>query len=57
MQYTYVLTCPWQNKIPRHAGLTVRVTFTDALTGRVFTAEKQVKVNPPPASASGPSSR
>ena len=45
MLYTYVLHCPWQHGPPPHGELTLRVSFTDALTGRVFTAEKQVHVN------------
>jgi outer membrane murein-binding lipoprotein Lpp len=48
MLYTYVLTCPWQHGPPRHRDLTLRVTFTDALTQRQFTEQKQVKVTPPP---------
>ena len=46
MLYTYVLTAPWQDRRPEQAELTVRVTFTDALTGRTFTEQKVVKVNP-----------
>ncbi len=37
MLYTYVLKCPWQHP-PEHSDVTIRVTFTDALTGRKFTA-------------------
>jgi len=44
--YTYVLDCPWQVK-PVHANLLLRVTFTDALTGRQFTQDKQITVAPP----------
>jgi hypothetical protein len=44
--YTYQLTCPWQ-KTPGHSKLLVHVTFTDALTGRVFTADKDIDVTPP----------
>ncbi len=46
MLYTYVLTCPWQSN-PAHAGLTLRVTFDDALTGREFVQQVQTKVRPP----------
>ena len=46
MLYTYVLDCPWQT-IPQHAGLLVNVTFTDALTGRRFTAHQNITVNLP----------
>jgi outer membrane murein-binding lipoprotein Lpp len=45
--YTYILTCPWQTP-PTHPGLTIKVTFTDALTGRVFTAQRQATCTPPP---------
>ena len=43
--YTYVLACPWQMK-PQHPPLTVRVSFHDELTGRVFNAERVVTVRP-----------
>ena len=48
MLYTYVLTCPWQT-VPAHNDLTIKVTFQDELTGREFTVQKEVRVNPPPA--------
>lgn len=44
--YTYVLPCPWQT-VPTHSKLLARVTFTDALTHRVFTVDKEVAVQPP----------
>ncbi len=47
MLYTYALECPWQTR-PEHGEVTVRVTFTDALTGRTFTEQTMVKVQPPP---------
>jgi outer membrane murein-binding lipoprotein Lpp len=47
MLYTYVLPAPWpQQQRPANPDVTVRVTFTDALTGRTFTDQKVVKVNP-----------
>jgi hypothetical protein len=51
----YVLTCPWQT-VPRHDRLTVKITFTDALTGRRFTQQKVVEVRVPmtPATQAGP---
>ena len=52
--YTYVLTCPWQAAPPQDADLTLRVTFTDALTQRQFTEQKQIRVNPPPAGTTQP---
>jgi hypothetical protein len=48
MLYTYVLACPWQQRVPSNPQLTVRVTFHDELTGREFTAQKIVNINPPP---------
>ena len=44
--YCYVLKCPWQ-KTPGHSDITVRVTFTDALTGRQFSDQKVVKIETP----------
>jgi hypothetical protein len=46
--YTYVLSCPWQT-VPAHSDLTVRITFDDALTGREFVEQTQIKVRPPTA--------
>jgi hypothetical protein len=43
MLYTYVLKCPLE-KPPASLGLTIRVAFTDALTGRKFTAQREVEV-------------
>lgn len=40
--YTYDLEAPL-DKQPAHDDLTVRVTFTDLLTQRTFTAQKQIK--------------
>jgi len=45
--YTYVLQCPWQT-VPVHAQLLLRVTFTDALTHRVFTTDRDVTIQLPP---------
>ncbi len=45
LSYGYVLPCPWQ-AAPQHGDLTVKVTFTDSLTGRAFTEQKQIKVQP-----------
>jgi hypothetical protein len=44
--YSYVLTCPWQ-KVPTHSKLTVKITFTDALTGRRFQTQRVVDVELP----------
>ena len=48
--YGYVLQAPWQQR-PEHADVTLKVSFTDALTGRTFTEQKVVKVTPVPAGA------
>ena len=61
LDYNYVLVCPWQNQIPEHPELTIKVKFTDELLQLPFTAQKNVKVELPPkgtaatAPASGPS--
>ena len=44
----YVLPLPVA-KPPAHADLTVRVEFTDELTGATFAAQREVKVDLPPA--------
>lgn len=44
--YEYLLSCPWQT-VPTRESLTVKVTFTDALTGRVFEQQQAVTINPP----------
>ena len=54
LEYNYVLICPWQSVIPRHPDLTVKVTFLDALTQTPFTAQRLVRVNPPPAPITQP---
>lgn len=46
--FGYVLPCPWQIP-PVHSRLLARVTYTDALTHRILTAQKDVTVQPPPA--------
>ena len=55
LQYNYVLTCPWQKKTPRHADVTVKVTFFDELTQTPFTAQKVIHVNVAPQTQPGPS--
>ena len=46
MLYTYVLPCPLKSP-PQRDQLTVRVSFTDELTGRRFDAQKVVHVTLP----------
>ena len=53
-RYEYVLTCPWQNAVPRHPDVTVKLTFTDELTGRKFDAQHVAKVQVPPTAATQP---
>jgi hypothetical protein len=45
--YTYVLTLPWQQSRPEHPELTLKVRFTDALTGRTFETQKVIQVKLP----------
>jgi hypothetical protein len=45
--YSYVFKCPWQKNVPSHEDVTVRVTFTDELTGRQFTEQQVCKVKLP----------
>lgn len=44
MLYAYVLECPWQSP-PESSNITVKVTFADELTGRVFNQQREVTVN------------
>ncbi len=44
--YHYSFLCPWKQS-PGHDEITVRVEFTDYLTGRVFTAQKACEVKLP----------
>lgn len=41
MLYTYVLEFPWED-IPTDRELLLKVTFTDELTGRTFSAERKI---------------
>lgn len=43
LAYAYGLICPWQT-VPRHADITVRMTFFDQLTQTQFTAQRIVHV-------------
>lgn len=53
-RYEYVLPCPWQDSPPRHPDVTVRVQFTDELTGRVFIEQTVAKVDVPPTTPTSP---
>ncbi|HEY2586799.1 MAG TPA: hypothetical protein VGI81_13730 [Tepidisphaeraceae bacterium] len=48
MLYNYVLTCPWQARVPRHPNLTIKVKFFDELTQTPFDAQRIIKINVPP---------
>lgn len=53
----FSLTCPWTSGPPDHELITIRVIFTDYLTGRTFTAQKTTKVQlPSPAPQTQPAS-
>lgn len=45
--HDFVLVCPWQTP-PQHPDITLKVTFRDELTDRVFSTVKTIKVTPPP---------
>ncbi|MGC4032479.1 MAG: hypothetical protein QM754_12265 [Tepidisphaeraceae bacterium] len=45
LRYEYVVECPWPQP-PAGKEWTLKVTFTDALTGRVFTAEQSLALRP-----------
>lgn len=47
LEYGYVFTLPWQERIPRHPNLTVKATFLDELTQTPFTAQRVVKIKVP----------
>ncbi|MDY6913398.1 MAG: hypothetical protein SVT52_02930 [Planctomycetota bacterium] len=47
LTYHYSFVCPWQPGPPKNDEITIRVEFTDYLTGRQFTAQKVCKVNLP----------
>ena len=47
----FSFVCPWKDSPPEHEEVTVRVVFVDVLTGKVFTAQKVVKVVPGTAKA------
>jgi hypothetical protein len=48
LEYDYAFIIPWQNKVPKHRDVTVKVTFFDELTQTPFTAQKVIHVNLPP---------
>ena len=52
--YEYVLPIPW-NSPPQHPEVTIKVSFTDALTGRTFTGQKVITYRPTTAPATAAS--
>lgn len=54
--YSFVLELPWQ-KVPPSSPIVVKVTFEDALTGRVLEAVQEVKANPPPVAPTSATTR
>jgi hypothetical protein len=54
--YEYVLPVPW-NSPPKHPDVTVKVSFTDALTGRTFTGQKVITYKPQTAAPTTAASR
>lgn len=44
LRYEYVVACPWPQQ-PSAKEWTVKVTFTDALTGRAFTTQQTIKLS------------
>ncbi|MDB5294378.1 MAG: hypothetical protein JWO31_361 [Phycisphaerales bacterium] len=49
LDYAYVLSCPWQRRVPAHSELTLKVEFADELTQATFKAQRTVAVKVPPA--------
>jgi len=45
MTYQFTFKCPWKPGPPKHKEITVRVEFTDYLTGKHFRAQKLCKVD------------
>jgi hypothetical protein len=46
MLYEFIIPCPWQT-LPQHEKVTIKVSFTDALTGRTFDAQTIASVKLP----------
>ncbi len=57
MDYNYVLTLPWQDRVPENPELTLKVTFFDELLQLPFSAQQRVKVNLPPKGSAGSAPR
>jgi hypothetical protein len=57
MDYNYVLTLPWQDRVPENPELTLKVTFFDELLQLPFSAQQRVKVDLPPKGSAGSAPR
>lgn len=44
MTYHYTIRCPWRERPPRHDEVTVRVQFTDYVSGEVLTDQRVCKI-------------
>ncbi|MBT3200695.1 MAG: hypothetical protein HN350_12355 [Phycisphaerales bacterium] len=47
MAYHYTFVCPWKPTPPANSEITIRVEFTDYLTGKTLTVQKLCKVDLP----------
>ena len=56
MSQFFQVECPWKTP-PAHEEITIRIAFTDYLTGLKYTDQRMVKVNLSPAAASQPASQ
>ena len=50
----YTIKCPWRSEPPRHTEITIRVLFTDYVTGKVLTDQRVCGIFLPPGSAGQP---
>jgi hypothetical protein len=57
MDYNYVLTLPWQDKVPENPELTLKVTFFDELLQLPFSAQQRVMVELPSKGGAGTAPR
>jgi len=53
----YNITCPWQKSPPSGNEVTIRVKFTDYLTGKVLTAARQCRISVSEASTNAGESK
>lgn len=53
MTHHYTVKCPWRSEPPAHNEITIRVLFTDYLTGRVLSDQRVCRIVLPTAQAQG----